>query len=67
MTATEWGPGHKKTASGHIMGIWTKDKLFKGKVWWAECTDGWTGAEREDQSEAQRDYGEHFSKQHGGK
>ena len=48
VAATEWGPGHKKTASGHIMGIWSADKLFKGKVWWADCTDGRRGKDRAD-------------------
>jgi len=67
VAATEWGPGHKKTASGHIMGIWSADKLFKGKVWWADCTDGWRGEDRADRNDAEYDYGVHFSKQHGGK
>lgn len=67
MGATEWGPGQKKTASGHIMRIWYKDKLLKGKVWWANCTDGWTGNEYEDQQDAERDFGIHFGMQHGGK
>jgi hypothetical protein len=66
--AQQWGPGYKKTASGHVMAIWSKHRTITGdEVWWAECTDGWVGKTRTDRNDAEHDHGEHFSKQHGGK
>jgi hypothetical protein len=65
--ATEWGPGHKKTASGHVMGIWSVDGLWRGKYWYADCTDGWTGRKHGDRNDAEYDHGQHFKAQHGGK
>lgn len=62
-----WGPGEKRLTDGNIMTIKDRHRLLTGdRVWWGECTDGWVGKERVDRNDAERDYGEHFSKQHGG-
>lgn len=62
-----WGPGEKRLTDGNIMTIrdrfiiWTGDTLWHG-----ECTDGWVGQEFTDYKDAEKDYGEHHGKQHGG-
>jgi hypothetical protein len=66
--AKQWGPHYKKLADGSEMAIWRGFRLMTGDtVWWAECTDGWTGKRRTDRNDAEHDHGQHFSKQHGGK
>jgi hypothetical protein len=66
--AKQWGPYYKKLADGNEMAIWSRFKITTGDtVWWAECTDGWTGKEHVDRNDAEHDHGQHFSKQHGGK
>lgn len=64
----DWGPGQKRLANGSVMGIWNRFRLLTGDtMWWADCTDGWTGKQHVDYKDAERDFGEHLGKQHGGK
>jgi hypothetical protein len=65
---TSWGPGQKRLASGHVMGLWKNHRLMSGDtVYWADCTDGWEGKKRTDYNDAETDFGEHLKLQHGGK
>jgi hypothetical protein len=66
--ADEWGPGQKRLSNGSILGMRRGFRLLTGDtVHWAECTDGWTGNRHVDYNDAEKDFGEHLGKQHGGK
>jgi hypothetical protein len=42
--------------------------VVKTRSWYrAECTDGWTGKNRTDYNDVEKDFGEHLKLQHGGK
>jgi hypothetical protein len=64
----QWGPDQKQLQDGNTMGIWKRKRLLLGdEVWWADCTDGWRSDDYIEYNDAEREFGEHLGKQHGGK